>query len=43
MAENYVFFIFKKVIAKKKILQVTNKCYDAQSIFIFYPQTVRSI
>ena len=34
---NYLFFISKKIIARKQILQVINMCYDAQPIFTIYP------
>ena len=43
MTINYLFFISKKIVARKQILQVTNMCYDARPIFILYLQPNRSI
>ena len=43
MTTNYVLIIFKKIIVKKQILQVTNMCHDAGPIFIIFPQPIRSV
>ena len=38
MTTNDLFFISENIIAREQNLQVTNMCYDARPIIIFYPQ-----